>query len=120
MPSPPSATYERLRDTIAERMRMSPIDQPLMPPGSPGELPPEAPTDPDVTLSRHPAPVIQPPPHPHRASAQIDPDAVGQFAPEAHDYGDSVALVAVTIQGTCRRANENLIAYHQATTGTTT
>jgi hypothetical protein len=29
-------------------------------PGSPGELPPEAPTDPDMTLSRHPAPVIQP------------------------------------------------------------
>jgi len=28
--------------------------------GSPRELPPEAPTVPDVTLSRHPAPVIQP------------------------------------------------------------
>jgi hypothetical protein len=30
MPPPPSVTYERLRDTIAKRMRMSPIDQPLM------------------------------------------------------------------------------------------
>ncbi len=30
MPSPPSATYERLRETITERMRMSPINQPLM------------------------------------------------------------------------------------------
>lgn len=30
MPPPPSATYERLRAFIAERMRMSPIDQPLM------------------------------------------------------------------------------------------
>ena len=30
MPPPPSATYERLRHTIAKRMRMSPIDQPLM------------------------------------------------------------------------------------------
>ena len=30
MPPPPSATYQRLRETIAERMRMSPIDQPLM------------------------------------------------------------------------------------------
>ncbi len=30
MPPPPSATYQRLRDTIAERMRKSPIDQPLM------------------------------------------------------------------------------------------
>jgi hypothetical protein len=30
MPPPPSATYQRLRHTIAERMRMSPIDQPLM------------------------------------------------------------------------------------------
>jgi hypothetical protein len=29
-PPPPSATYERLRHTIAERMRMSHIDQPLM------------------------------------------------------------------------------------------
>ena len=27
---PPSATFERLRAFIAERMRMSPIDQPLM------------------------------------------------------------------------------------------
>ena len=26
----PSATDQRLRQTIAERMRMSPIDQPLM------------------------------------------------------------------------------------------
>ncbi len=30
MPPPPSATYERLRETIAKRMRMSPFDQPLM------------------------------------------------------------------------------------------
>ena len=30
MPPPPSATYQRLRETIAERMRMSPIYQPLM------------------------------------------------------------------------------------------
>jgi hypothetical protein len=30
MPQPPSATYGRLRHSIAERMRMSPIDQPLM------------------------------------------------------------------------------------------
>jgi hypothetical protein len=30
MPPPHSATYERLRQTIAERMRMRPIDQPLM------------------------------------------------------------------------------------------
>jgi predicted nucleotidyltransferase len=41
--------------------------------GGPGELPPEAPTDPYVTLSRHPAPVIQPPPHQHHASGQTDP-----------------------------------------------
>ena len=30
MPPPPSATYERLREYIAERMRMSHIYQPLM------------------------------------------------------------------------------------------
>ena len=30
MPAHPSPTYERLRDTIAKRMRMSPIDQSLM------------------------------------------------------------------------------------------
>ena len=30
MPPPPSATYQRLRHYIAERMRMSHIDQPLM------------------------------------------------------------------------------------------
>jgi hypothetical protein len=30
MPPHPSPTFERLRDTIAQRMRMSPIDQPLM------------------------------------------------------------------------------------------
>jgi hypothetical protein len=30
MPPHPSPTYERLRHTIAERMRMSHIDQPLM------------------------------------------------------------------------------------------
>jgi hypothetical protein len=30
MPPPTSATYERLREFIAERMRMRPIDQPLM------------------------------------------------------------------------------------------
>jgi hypothetical protein len=30
MPPPPSATYQRLCETIAERLRMSPIDQPLM------------------------------------------------------------------------------------------
>jgi hypothetical protein len=30
MPPPPSTTYQRLREFIAERMRMSPIIQPLM------------------------------------------------------------------------------------------
>ncbi|SBO43311.1 protein of unknown function [Cyanobium sp. NIES-981] len=30
MPPPPSTTYERLRETIAKRMRMSHIYQPLM------------------------------------------------------------------------------------------
>jgi hypothetical protein len=30
MPPPPSATYQRLRHTIAERMRMSHVYQPLM------------------------------------------------------------------------------------------
>ena len=30
MPQTPSSTYERLRDTIAKRMRMSHVDQPLM------------------------------------------------------------------------------------------
>jgi len=30
MPPTPSPTYERLRETIAKRMRMSHIDQPLM------------------------------------------------------------------------------------------
>jgi len=30
MPPTPSPTDERLRDTIARRMRMSPVDQPLM------------------------------------------------------------------------------------------
>ncbi len=30
MPPHPSPTYERLRDSVTRRMRMSPIDQPLM------------------------------------------------------------------------------------------
>ncbi|APD47815.1 hypothetical protein KQ302_07745 [Synechococcus sp. CS-602] len=30
MPPPTSPTYERLRDDVTRRMRMSPIDQPLM------------------------------------------------------------------------------------------
>lgn len=30
MPPHPSPTYERLREYIAHRMRMRPIDQPLM------------------------------------------------------------------------------------------
>ena len=30
MPPTPSPTYQRLRDTIARRMRMSHVDQPLM------------------------------------------------------------------------------------------
>ena len=30
MPPTPSPTYERLRDYIAKRMRMSHVDQPLM------------------------------------------------------------------------------------------
>jgi hypothetical protein len=30
MPPSPSPTYERLRDTIAKRMTMSHVDQPLM------------------------------------------------------------------------------------------
>ncbi len=30
MPPPSSPTYERLRDDVTRRMRMSPIDQPLM------------------------------------------------------------------------------------------
>ncbi len=30
MPPHPSPTYERLRDDVTRRMRMSPIDQPLM------------------------------------------------------------------------------------------
>jgi len=30
MPSTPSPTYEHLHETIAERMRMSHVDQPLM------------------------------------------------------------------------------------------
>jgi len=31
MPPTPSPTDERMRDTIAKRMRMSPVHQPLMP-----------------------------------------------------------------------------------------
>ncbi|MDM7937167.1 MAG: hypothetical protein QUV06_06885, partial [Cyanobium sp. CZS 48M] len=77
MPPNPSPTYERLRPTNAQRIRMSPIDQPLMLPGSPGELPPEAPTDPYMTLSRHTAPVIQPPPV-HRANEQTSQAAAGR------------------------------------------
>ena len=30
MPPTPSSTFERLRETIAKRMRMSHVDQPLM------------------------------------------------------------------------------------------
>ena len=61
-------------------------------PGSPGELPPEAPTDPYVTLSRHTAPVIQPLPA-HRANGQTGQGAVGQSAPGAHGCGDAYAAV---------------------------
>ncbi|WP_411874399.1 hypothetical protein [Vulcanococcus limneticus] len=45
MPPPPSATYERLRAFIAERMRMSPIDQPLMLMELLGRLSPAPPQD---------------------------------------------------------------------------
>ena len=31
LPRPPCTTYERLRHCIAQQMRMSPLDQPLMP-----------------------------------------------------------------------------------------
>jgi hypothetical protein len=62
-------------------------------PGSPGELPPEAPTDPKVTISRHTAPVIQPPPV-HRANEQTSQAAAGRSAPEAHDRGDAFAVIA--------------------------
>ena len=61
-------------------------------PGSPGELPPKAPTDPDVTLSRHPAPVIQLR-HQHHASERKDPVSVEQYAPELADYGGHAAAI---------------------------
>ena len=59
-------------------------------PGSPGELPPEAPTDPDVTLSRHPAPVIQPQ-HQHHASEQKDPASPERSSPELAGCGGHAA-----------------------------
>jgi hypothetical protein len=65
---------------------------PLETPGSPGELPPEAPTDPYVTLSRHTAPVIQPLPA-HRANGQTGQGAVGKFASGTHGCGDAYAAV---------------------------
>ena len=43
-------------------------------PGSPGELPPEAPTDPYVALSRHTAPIIHLALHWLDASARTDHD----------------------------------------------
>ena len=72
-------------------------------PGSPGEPPPEAPTDPDVTLSRHPAPVIQPS-HQQHASEQKDPVAAEQFAPELADYGGH-AVVIDCVSGAARRSS---------------
>ena len=55
---------------------------------APGNFPPEAPTDPYMTLSRHTAPVIQPPPV-HRANEQTSQAAAGRSALEAHDCGDA-------------------------------
>jgi hypothetical protein len=58
--------------------------------GSPGGLPPEAPTDPSRTLSRHTAPVIQPLPV-HRANGQASPRAAAS-ASEDRDWSDAFAL----------------------------
>ncbi|WP_370594501.1 transposase [Synechococcus sp. CBW1108] len=76
------------------------------PPGSPGELPPEAPTDPYVTLSRHTAPVIQPLPA-HRANGQTGQGAVGQSASGAHGCGDAYAAV-VGASAAARRSAPDL------------
>ena len=72
-------------------------------PGSPGELPPEAPTDPYVTLSRHTAPVIQPPPV-HHANEQTSQAAAGRSAPEAHDCGDAFAVIVGASDAAMRSA----------------
>jgi hypothetical protein len=73
------------------------------PPGSPGKLPPKAPTDPYVTLSRHTAPVIQPPPV-HRANEQTSQAAAGRSAPEAHVCGDAFAVIAGASDAAMRSA----------------
>ena len=62
------------------------------PPGSPGELPPEAPTDPDVTLSRHPAPVIRLQ-YQHHANEQKDPASAERSSPELADCGGHDATI---------------------------
>lgn len=59
-------------------------------PGSPGELPPEAPTDQDVALSHHPAPVIQPQ-NQHHASVQKDPASAERSSPELAGCGGHAA-----------------------------
>lgn len=86
--------YERRSVLITANQPFTAWDEifPSSSPGSPGELPPEAPTDPYVTLSCHTAPVIQPQPAPH-ANGQTSQVAVGKSAPEAHDYGDAYAVI---------------------------
>jgi len=71
-------------------------------PASPGELPPEAPTDPYVTLSRHTAPVIQLR-HQHHASERKDPVAAEQSAPELDDCGGHAAAIGC-VSGEARRS----------------
>ena len=71
-------------------MRALTVSKKSSAPGSPGELPPEAPTDPDVTLSRHPAPVIQPQ-HQHHASEQKDPASPERSSPVLAGCGGHAA-----------------------------
>jgi hypothetical protein len=55
----------------------------------PGESHPQALTDPDVNVSAHPAPTVQPPPDATVANAQRAPDPAAQWhgfdAPSADD-----------------------------------
>ena len=78
-------SYEQRKIQHEQRMKQLESETEQLP-GSPGELPPEAPTDPDVTLSRHQAPVIQLQ-HQHHASEQKDPASAERSSPELADCG---------------------------------
>ena len=86
---------------LQEKLRFIPVLEPHDPVSSPGESHPQALSEPDVNLSAHPAPIIQPQAKSPSASGQRAGGRVSRFSPASiRPYADGDLASCISFEPT--------------------